>query len=67
METFRKYRLGFIHTEIPNSSSSDAQLTKQIEVLNTGFANAAVTYKLAGTTRTQNSDWFKIAASEGDS
>jgi hypothetical protein len=49
-----------------NASFSDSQLADQIKVLNTGFSNAALTFELAETTRTRNSEWFIITDPEGE-
>ncbi|KAF9475918.1 zincin [Pholiota conissans] len=40
------------------SQSIDSQIANQISVMNTGYANSGITWKLAGTTRTTNADWF---------
>ncbi len=45
-----------------NSSPSDDQITDQIKVLNTGFANAAIIFGLANITHTENADWFNNAS-----
>ncbi|KAK0447021.1 metalloprotease [Desarmillaria tabescens] len=37
---------------------SDTQITKQMKVLNNAFSDTGLSYVLAGTTRTVNSDWF---------
>lgn len=36
----------------------DSQLSNQISVLNTAYAGSGITWALAGTTRTINSNWF---------
>ncbi|KAF9057437.1 metalloprotease [Panaeolus papilionaceus] len=36
----------------------DSQITNQISVMNKAYANAGITWVLAGTTRTTNSGWF---------
>lgn len=37
---------------------SDSQLTAQINVLNQDYSGSGLTFTLAGTTRTVNSQWF---------
>lgn len=37
---------------------SDSQLANQITVLNQDYAGSGLTFTLAGTTRTVNSQWF---------
>ncbi|KAK0212074.1 metalloprotease [Desarmillaria ectypa] len=37
---------------------SDTQITDQMKVLNRAFSSTGLSYVLAGTTRTVNSDWF---------
>ena len=37
---------------------SDSQLQSQITVLNQDYAGSGITFSLAGTTRTVNSQWF---------
>ena len=37
---------------------SDSQIADQISVLNDGYAGSGLTFTLAGTTRTVNSQWF---------
>lgn len=41
--------------------SSDSQIASQMQVMNRAYANAGITWVLAGTTRTVNSDWFNNA------
>ncbi|KAF8165056.1 hypothetical protein B0H34DRAFT_780044 [Crassisporium funariophilum] len=36
----------------------DSQITNQISVMNKAYANAGITWVLAGTTRTVNANWF---------
>ncbi|KAF9008780.1 metalloprotease [Cyathus striatus] len=36
----------------------DSQIADQITVMNTAYANAGITWVLAGTTRTVNANWF---------
>ncbi|KAF8665726.1 hypothetical protein AX16_000174 [Volvariella volvacea WC 439] len=36
----------------------DSQISAQIQVLNTAYASAGLSWSLAGTTRTVNADWF---------
>lgn len=40
---------------------SDSQITSQIQVINKAYAGAGISWTLAGTTRTVNSDWFNSA------
>ncbi|KAK0438941.1 metalloprotease [Armillaria borealis] len=40
---------------------SDAQIKDQMKVLNNAFSDTGLSYVLAGTTRTINSDWFHNA------
>jgi hypothetical protein len=49
-----------------SSSTSDAQITDQIKVLNADFAIANMTFELSGTTRTLNPDWFTIPGIDGN-
>lgn len=37
---------------------SDSQIANQISVLNDDYAGSGLTFTLAGTTRTVNSQWF---------
>ena len=37
---------------------SDSQIASQISVLNQDYAGSGLTFSLAGTTRTVNSNWF---------
>ncbi|KAK0438980.1 hypothetical protein EV421DRAFT_1713855, partial [Armillaria borealis] len=39
----------------------DAQITDQMKVLNSAFSDTGLSYVLAVTTRTVNSDWFNNA------
>ena len=39
-------------------SASDSQIASQITVLNKDYAGSGLTFTLAGTTRTVNSQWF---------
>ncbi|KAF9527474.1 hypothetical protein CPB83DRAFT_397573 [Crepidotus variabilis] len=53
----------YVHVIYSSTSASngyvpDSQITNQISVMNTAYAGAGITWSLAGTTRTQNSDWF---------
>ena len=46
-----------------DDSSSDSQIAKQIDVMNTAYSSANITWILATPiTRTQNSAWFNNAA-----
>ncbi|KAJ7122485.1 metalloprotease [Mycena crocata] len=54
----------YLHVISANSALSggnipDSQITNQINVLNTDYGAANIVWKLAGTTRTVNADWFK--------
>ncbi|KAH8917632.1 zincin, partial [Atractiella rhizophila] len=40
---------------------SDTQIANQIAVLNSDYASVGISFKLAGTTRTQQSTWFNKA------
>jgi hypothetical protein len=39
----------------------DSQIADQINVMNEAYSNAGITWKLAGTDRTVNADWFNAA------
>ncbi|KAJ3565805.1 hypothetical protein NP233_g7406 [Leucocoprinus birnbaumii] len=43
----------------------DSQLSAQIDVMNKAYAAAGITWTLAGTTRTVNSDWFNNVGPDG--
>jgi hypothetical protein len=43
----------------------DSQITNQISVLNADYAASGVTWKLAGTTRTVNANWFNTVGPSG--
>jgi len=46
------YQLHFVLTK------SDSQIANQIAVMNKAYANAGITWVLAGTDRTTNANWF---------
>jgi len=48
-------------TTLAGGNVPDSQIANQISVLNAGYANAGLTFVLAGTDRTVNSDWFNNA------
>jgi hypothetical protein len=39
----------------------DSQLADQVTVMNEAFSGSGITWRLGGTTRTVNSDWFARA------
>jgi len=43
----------------------DSQLASQISVLNTAYAGSGITWRLAGTTRTTNANWFNTVGPDG--
>lgn len=57
VETSRKSLCWRRNIEL-NVQHSDSQITNQISVMNKAYANAGITWVLAGTTRTTNSGWF---------
>jgi len=46
----------------PSGNVSEQQLCDQVSVMNKAYAKARITFKLARTTHTVNSDWFNNAA-----
>ncbi|KAI0301824.1 Metalloprotease [Multifurca ochricompacta] len=46
---------------LQGGSLSDASIAAQISALNSGYAGSGLSFALAGTTRTVNSDWFNNA------
>ena len=49
---------GQCNTRIIDFVCRDSQIANQIDVMNTGYSRASITWVLAGTSRTTNSDWF---------
>jgi len=49
---------GQCNTSIINFICRDSQIANQINVMNTAYSKASITWVLAGTSRTTNSDWF---------
>ena len=52
-----------LHKNLPSttdSSSSDAQIQKQMQVLNQDFAQTGISYRLGGVDRSINPNWFNI-------
>ncbi|EJD02508.1 Metalloprotease [Fomitiporia mediterranea MF3/22] len=47
--------------DIGSGNIPDSQINDQIDALNQGFSGANITFVLANTTRTINSDWFRNA------
>lgn len=45
-----------------DNSSSDSQIANQIDVMNTAYSSANITWILAPLKRTQNAIWFNSAA-----
>jgi hypothetical protein len=45
-----------------NGRLTDGQISKQIDVLNLGLSGSGISFKLASTDRTTNSDWFNSAS-----
>ncbi|KAF8063188.1 metalloprotease [Lyophyllum atratum] len=51
-------------TTLSTGNIPDSQIEKQVAVMNADFANTGVTWRLAGTTRTVNTDWFNNVGPE---
>ncbi|KAJ3305427.1 hypothetical protein HDV03_001521 [Kappamyces sp. JEL0829] len=48
-------------TGVANGDVTDSQIAQQISVLNKTYSGSGLTFVLAGTDRTTNSDWFNSA------
>ncbi|KAF5387931.1 hypothetical protein D9615_000123 [Tricholomella constricta] len=49
-------------TTLSGGNIPDSQIAAQINVINNAYASVGISWVLAGTTRTVNSDWFNRAA-----
>ncbi|TFK43899.1 metalloprotease [Crucibulum laeve] len=50
------------NTTLAGGNVPDSQIANQIAVMNKAYANASITWVLANTTRTVNTDWFNQVA-----
>jgi hypothetical protein len=67
-KTFKATVPVYVHVITAGSvgALTDAQIRAQIDVLNRTFAGTGFTFRLAGTTRTDNAAWFYAGSSGND-